>query len=100
MCHRTLAGRRRGGRLREGPLDGVAPVPGPASPADDILARVHCETTSDPAAFWEAAGAFLLADPVLNNVLVTTVPGRRSGAVTGAAEATFTAVPDGGGTVD
>src|SRR5207247_151441 len=31
--------------------------------------------------------------------LVTTVLGRRSGAVTGAAEATFTAVRDGGGTV-
>jgi predicted GNAT family acetyltransferase len=60
---------------------------------------VRCETTADPADMWEAASDFLLADPVLNNVLVTNIGTRRDGLVTDPAPATYAVVRDQVGTI-
>lgn len=60
---------------------------------------MRCETTSDPQAFWERASRFLLSDPVLNGVIVTTVEARRARAFTDPVPATYAAVLDDGGRV-
>ncbi|MEQ4208074.1 GNAT family N-acetyltransferase [Actinopolymorpha sp. B17G11] len=60
---------------------------------------MRCETTSDPGEFWAAASEFLSADPVLNSVIITNVLGRRSGAVTDPAPATYLTVLDDTGAV-
>jgi predicted GNAT family acetyltransferase len=59
-----------------------------------MLRHMHCETTSDPGEFWAVAGEFLCADPVRNSVIITNVLGRRSGAVTDPAPATYLTVLD------
>jgi predicted GNAT family acetyltransferase len=60
---------------------------------------MRCETTADPGAFLESAEAFLLRDPVANNVLITNIRARRDGAVTDPAPATYAAVLDAAGAV-
>ena len=60
---------------------------------------MRCETTADPAAFWELAAGFLLGDPVVNSVLLTNVAARRAGTTTDPAPATYAAVLDGAKTV-
>src|SRR5438309_7183973 len=60
---------------------------------------MRCETTSDPHAFWERASDFLLSDPVLNGVIVTTVEARRARAITDPVPATYAAVLGDGGRV-
>lgn len=60
---------------------------------------MRCETTADPAAFWDAASDHLLADPVVNSVIITNVLGRRAGTVTDPAPATYLTVTDDSGTV-
>jgi GNAT superfamily N-acetyltransferase len=64
-----------------------------------MLRHMRCETTSDPGEFWGVASEFLSADPVVNSVTITNVLGRRSGAVTDPAPATYLTVLDDAGTV-
>jgi predicted GNAT family acetyltransferase len=56
---------------------------------------MRCEITSDPDAFWTVAAEFLLADPIVNNVTITNVLSRRSGALVDPAPPTFLSVHDG-----
>ncbi|HZC26763.1 MAG TPA: GNAT family N-acetyltransferase [Actinopolymorphaceae bacterium] len=60
---------------------------------------MRCETTADPAAFWDAASDYLVADPVVNSVIVTNVLGRRAGVVSDPAPATYLTVRDDAGGV-
>lgn len=60
---------------------------------------MRCETTADPDEFWSTAAEFLISDPVVHNVLTTTVLGRRSGAISGPAPATYLVVRDGAGEI-
>jgi predicted GNAT family acetyltransferase len=60
---------------------------------------MRCETTDDAGAFWERVADFLLADPVVNNVIVTNVRARASGPPAGPAPATYAAVVDESGRV-
>jgi predicted GNAT family acetyltransferase len=60
---------------------------------------MRCETTADASEFWDRASGFLLADPVMNNIIVTNVAARRDRAVTDPAPATYAAVLDGTGAV-
>lgn len=55
---------------------------------------MRCETTSDPNAFWELAGEFLLSDPVRHNMITTNVWSRRGGA-RAEEEPLFVAILDG-----
>jgi predicted GNAT family acetyltransferase len=50
-------------------------------------------------AFWELTSDFLLRDPVLNGVLLTTISARRTGAMVDPAPATYAAVLDARGWV-
>src|SRR5262249_6666813 len=52
---------------------------------------LRCEITSDPAVFWDRVSAFLLAEPVLNTILITNVDSRRRGLRVDPARPTFVA---------
>lgn len=71
--------------------------PGRAPPFS--LSGVRCQTTPDPATFWEHAERFLLRDPVVNNVLITNVLARRAGAMSDPAPATYAVVLDATGAI-
>jgi predicted GNAT family acetyltransferase len=60
---------------------------------------MRCETTADAGAFWERVSGFLLADPLVNSVLVTNVLARAAGTITDPAPATYAAVIDDSGSV-
>jgi len=59
-----------------------------------MLGGMRCETTSDAGEFWDVAGDFLCADPVVNSVIITNVLVRRRGEVTDSAPPTFLCVLD------
>jgi predicted GNAT family acetyltransferase len=84
-----------------------APLPAdPPSAADPPTAENHpaeqamrCETTADAEAFWQQTHSWLTADPVQNSVILSSVAGRRTGAVAQEEPAVYATVRDADGDI-
>lgn len=60
---------------------------------------MRCDLSHDAAAFWPDVRAFLVADPVVHNVLATNIEARSHGGVIDAGTPTFASVRDEDGTI-